>query len=223
MSRIKLTSTGFPSQSQLDYCIPLMKQKILNLDMKFEHKLYTFQYIHDSIHIQEGRNYSNERIKDIIYGFTIFRFPHTFIQTDIMVREQIQFILQNHLQNIQHLNKKMLFIGGECYVFPFFFKDCDCFVYTDFESIYQDTMYNSENSGARVNPNLVSYSNFRLEQSFGIGIINLSRDLSDSTWETIHVNDLIIIRCHHINPRKNYNLFKSWICKHVTIDWYKRI
>ena len=99
MSRIKLTSTGFPSHSQLDYCIPLMKKKLLELDMKFEHKLYTFQYINDSIHIQEGRNYSNERIKDIIYGFTIFRFPHTFIQTDIMVREQIQLILQNHLQN----------------------------------------------------------------------------------------------------------------------------
>ena len=218
MSRIKLTSTGFPSNSQLDYCIPLMKKKLLELDMKFEHKLYTFQYIHDSIHIQEGRNYSNERIKDIIYGFTIFRFPHTFIQTDIMVRDQIQLILQNHFVN--HF-QNILLIGGECYVFPFFFKDCDCFVYTDFESIYQDIIYNSENSGAKVKAHLVSYSNFRLEQSFDIGIINLSRDLSDSTWETIIVNDLIIIRCHDINPRKNYNLFTSWICKHVTIDWYK--
>ena len=85
MSRIKLTTTGFPSESQLDQCIPTMKKEMLKLDIKFEDKIYTFQYVNNLIHIQEGRNYSNERIKDILYGFTIYRYPHTFYLLEVNV------------------------------------------------------------------------------------------------------------------------------------------
>jgi hypothetical protein len=228
MSRNKITTTGFPSASDIALCIPLLQEELLQIDKSLcnDTYTYTFQYAnsvpHDNAlcttHMHcfiHKTPYSQHRLTEHVAGFRIERFPHTFHQTHHLIRTELYTILQSLSALAYH---SILMIGGECYLFPFFFSHVtDMCVYTDTESIAMDVMHNHPTIKAHCAP----YSTLKLTRSFNLGIINVGLELPDTVWDTLYCEELIVIRCKPRKERIMYPVYKSWNMDYVTVECCK--
>lgn len=234
MSRNKIVTTGFPKDFDLILCNSKLCTAIsgLNPDLFESNKVYTFQ-VDDSglvivsiqgIPFREGL----PRIREVVHGYTLERYGVTFHQTDDLIREHLYTIIDTFVPVIQRDDGKplnLIFIGGECYLFPFFFKDkyevCPVLtVYTDFRSIYLDALYNHPD----INANLVSYSDLMISGIHDFGIINLSHELPESVWQGLKCKSLLIIRCYTKKYQdEHYTLIQTWKFGYITLEWYQLI
>jgi hypothetical protein len=223
--RTKLTCTGKP---RFDLCCHDMKKELEWIDkMDWDpYTTYTFQYaeevpqdnpyctthLHCHIH---GTPYSKMRVVERVGPFRIMRYPHTFFQTDRRIREELYPIVSSFLQD----TKNVFFLGGECYVFPFFAPPfTEVHIISDFPSIVEDAKYNHPQH--RVD--LVSYDHFRCTDSYDRGIINVSHDLPDSVWESMDCDSLLVIRCRPRKVRPGFVIEKTWTMLHVVVELCKK-
>ncbi len=230
MSRNKITTTGYPSESEIALCIPELQDELLALDASLfdATKTYTFQYadrvpydnalcttrMHCFIHTT-SYTVSKQRLTETVSGFHIERLPETFHQTCNVVRTKIYAILHATVPACHSI----LMIGGECYLFPFFFPHTkDICVYTDMPSIAMDVTHNHPT----IKTQCIPYSSLTLTRSFNVGIINVSRDLPDTVWNTLDCDELIIIRCKPRKERSMYQVYTSWHIDYVTVEWCKK-
>lgn len=224
--RTKLTCTGKPL---FDLCCHDMKKEMESIIDKMNwdpHTTYTFQYaeeapldnsfctthLHCHIH---GTPYTTHRLIERIYEYRIMRYPHTFFQTDLRIRDELYPIVSFFLEK----TKKVFFLGGECYLFPFFAPPfTSVHIISDFPSIVEDTTLNHPQH--RVN--LVSYDHFTFIDSYDRGIINVSHDLPDSVWESLKCDTLLVIRCRPRKDRPSYIIEKTWTMLHVVVELCKK-
>ena len=222
--RNKITTTGYPSSNDIKLCMNVLQDEILSLNPNdFDRTCtYTFQYAtyapNDNkfctrhMHcFKETDLYQGNRLVEIIDGHRLERFPETFHQTDESIRYAIYEILKSFV-----MHESILMLGGECYLFPFFFPDAQSItVYTDMSSIALDVAHNHP----FVNVECIAYSQLVLTRSFDLTIINVGHDLPDSVWDSLDCNHVLIIRCRPRKDRRLYPVHHVWNFGYVTIEW----
>lgn len=166
---------------------------------------------------------------DTIFDKIIYRSPETFHQTCDYFRYNIYNIIMNCTPTL--LDSSLLLIGGECYLYSKLINAKNIDVYSDYESIIRDTLYN--NSSACVN--LVNYDTITLDttKNYDFAILNVSKTglgvrLCNELLKTCtHIKKFIYISCNEKSFKRDHSLlctaFKldnRWILKN-NVDSFK--
>ena len=132
----------------------------------------------------------------------------SFHQNDDTVRKYLYNFIN---ENINYEIKDLVLFGGEMYLFQRIIKHENLYAYSDFESLINDTKYNSANYNSI---ELVNYNTFELNKEIdktnSLTICNTSKSgLGNNLCEQIKTNHLIIISCNKKSFAKDYILLKN--------------
>ena len=216
----------------------------------FENHTYEFQVSNSGqigIHIRpeintQNLNLENEKLVyfkngekilknglfvDTIFEKIIYRSPETFHQTC----DYLRYNIYNIIMNCTPLDSSLLLIGGECYLYSKLIDAKNIDVYSDYESIIRDTVYN--NSSACVN--LVNYDTITLDttKNYDFAILNVSKSglgvrlCNELIKMSTHIKKFIYISCNEKSFKRDHSLlctaFKldnRWILKN-NVDSFK--
>ncbi len=159
--------------------------------------------------------YINNKYIDI---YNIKRNYLSFHQNDDTVRKYLYNFIN---ETIDYNIKDLVLFGGEMYLFQKIIKYENLHAYSDFESIVNDTKYNSTNYNSI---ELVNYNDFQFNKAINnansLTICNTSKSgLGNNLCEQIKTNYLIIISCNKKSFSKDYMILKNkyHIIKNVEI------
>ena len=166
-------------------------------------------------YLKQYENINYLQIKDKLYInnkyidiYDIKRNYLSFHQNDNTVRKYLYNFIN---ENIDYEIKDLVLFGGEMYLFQRIIKHENLHAYSDFESIINDTKYNSTNYNSI---KLINYNTFELnkeiDKSNSLTICNTSKSgLGNNLCEKIKTKYVIIISCNKKSFAKDYILLKN--------------
>ena len=129
------------------------------------------------------------------------------------------------------LNYSLLLIGGECYLYSKLIDVKHIDVYSDYESIIKDTLYNNPNASV----NLVNYDTITLDntKNYDFAILNVSKTglgvrlCNELIKMSTHIKKFIYISCNEKSFIRDHSLLGTafkldnrWILKN-NVDSFK--
>jgi len=172
---------------------------------------------------------------DTIFDKLIYRSPETFHQTCDYLRYNIYKIIMDYtplgtpLETL--LNYSLLLIGGECYLYSKLIDAKHIDVYSDYESIIKDTLYNNPKACV----NLVNYDTITLDntKNYDFAILNVSKTglgvrlCNELIKMSTHIKKFIYISCNEKSFKRDHSLLSTafkvdnrWILKN-NVDSFK--
>ena len=156
--------------------------------------------------------YKNNLFVESINDLLIYRSIKTFHQNDDTVRKYLYDFIKDNISSIHDL----ILFGGEMYIFQNLINYENLYCYSDFSSIVEDTI-NNTNSKNKENIKLIDYYNFTLDiySKDSLTICNTSKHgLELNISSQINSKDLIIISCNKKSFNKDYKI----LCKKYIIS-----
>lgn len=165
---------------------------IENIDVLLEDNTLVYLSINDVI-------YKNKMMIDKINNEDVYYNPLSFRQSDDSIKTKLYQILKENIKS-----KKLYLIGGEMIFFAKLLNSDDFYMYTDFQSIYDDAIYNYPDYIDRIK--LINYDNDKLNKVNKVinndyyAIINTSksgigRHLCNEILK-LGLNNICIISCN---------------------------
>lgn len=142
----------------------------------------------------------NEKMMIMIGQILIKYNPVSFRQSDDSIRYEIYSILEKSF-----LNKKIYFIGGEMVFYKALLNPSEYIMYTDYESIYTDSIFNKN-----FNTFLIDYEKDTLKKvdSDYVLIANTSKSGLGKNLTTsilnLHLERIVIISCNKKSFEKDF-------------------
>jgi hypothetical protein len=172
---------------------------------------------------------------DTIFDKLIYRSPETFHQTCDYLRYNIYRTIMNYIPLgtplETSLSTSLLLIGGECYLYSKLIDAKHIDVYSDYESIIKDTLYNNPKACV----NLVNYDTITLDntKNYDFAILNVSKSglsirlCNELIKMSTHIKKFIYISCNEKSFKRDHSLLSTafkldnrWILKN-NVDSFK--
>ncbi len=200
--------------------------KIANVDNINQIELAEYILTYSNIVYLEINNiiYKNDKYIDNLNSINIKRQFNSFHQNDDIIKKYLyQFILENIPKFIDNL----ILFGGEMYGFCKLIKSNNLYAYSDFESIIDDTIYNSYSNIYNTKIiNHINYDkyNYDLNINNPIIICNTSKSGLKNNLSTqinkINAELIFIISCNYKSFLNDYKILskKYKIIKNLEIN-----
>lgn len=147
----------------------------------------------------------NKKMIEIINSKIIEYDALSFRQSDDSIKNEIYNILNNTM-----LNKKICFIGGEMVFYKALLNPLKYIMYTDYESIYMDSIHNNNN-----NTFLIDYDKYQLKKiNYDYNLIantsksGLGKNLSKSILN-LNLERIVIISCNKKSFLRDFLILKE--------------
>lgn len=208
-----------------NFCNDYIKKVIFQNNLNLKNTLISVSnlnnyYIKDK-YLEKNNLYKNKYFFEIIFDKIIIRHYNTFHQNDDNIRKYLYINLYKLIKK----SKKILFIGGEIYIFGviFYHLYSEAYFISDNLSIIKDTIINNIHNKKIQKIEYCDYKNYIIKDSYDLILCNVSKSgLTDNLCLQINNSNsdkLIIIYCSEKSIIKNLPLlFNFYLEKSIQIS-----